>query len=38
LPPAKGELKIHPQKTFGLGLIFSAMLGQYRGRSALVLL
>ncbi|WP_309390123.1 MFS transporter [Chelatococcus sambhunathii] len=38
LPPARGELLIHPRKTFGFGLIFSSMLGQYRGRSALVLL
>lgn len=38
LAPAKGKLKIHPAKTFGFGLIFSSMLGQYRGRSALVLL
>ncbi|WP_020177829.1 MFS transporter [Methylopila sp. M107] len=38
LPPAEGELLIHPHKTFGFGLIFSSMLGQYRGRSALVLL
>ena len=38
LPPAVGKITIHPAKTFGLGLIFKAMLGQYRGRSALVLL
>ena len=38
LPPASGKIVIHPQKTFGLKPIFAAMLGQYRGRSALVLL
>jgi MFS family permease len=38
LPPASGVLTIHPQRTFGFGVIFSAMFGVYRGRSALVLL
>lgn len=38
LPAASGAMVIHPQKTFGLKPIFAAMLGQYRGRSALVLL
>jgi MFS family permease len=38
LSPATGLLKIEPRKTFGFGLIFYAMLGRYRGRSALVLL
>ncbi len=38
LAPARETLIIHPSKTFGFGLIFGAMLGQYRGRSALVLL
>lgn len=37
LPPAKGTLLIHPAKSFGLKPIFAAMLGPYRGRSALVL-
>ena len=30
-------LTIHPRKTFGFGLIFNAMLGKHRGRSALAL-
>lgn len=38
LAKAEGVLKIHPAKTFGFGVIFAAMLGQYRGRSALTLL
>jgi len=38
LPPTSGRIVIHPQKTFGLKPIFAAMLGPYRGRSALVLL
>ncbi|GLK69322.1 MFS transporter [Hansschlegelia plantiphila] len=38
LPRAEGRIRIHPQKTFGFGLIFSTMFGRYRGRSALVLL
>lgn len=38
LPPAAGELLIHPQRTFGFRPILGAMLGRYRGRSALVLL
>lgn len=37
LPKSEGTITIHPARTFGFGLIFSAMLGQYRGRSALVL-
>jgi MFS family permease len=37
LPPADGTLEIHPRKVFGLGLIFSAMLGKYRERSILAL-
>lgn len=37
LPKAEGKILIHPQKTFGFGLIFDAMLGAYRRRSALVL-
>ncbi|MFC7051726.1 MFS transporter [Hansschlegelia quercus] len=38
LAPATGLLKIEPRRSFGFGLIFHAMLGRYRGRSALVLL
>ena len=30
-------LKVHPRKVFGFGLVFSAMLGKYRGRSLLAL-
>jgi MFS family permease len=30
-------LVVHPRKSFGFGLIFRAMLGKYRGRSALAL-
>jgi MFS family permease len=37
LPPAKGTLKIRPQKVFGFGLIFRSMLGDNRGRSCLTL-
>jgi MFS family permease len=37
LPPADGRLTVHPRKTFGFGLIFRAMLGKYRARSALAL-
>ena len=38
LTQAEGNLTIHPRKSFGFGLIFSAMLGRrYRGRSALAL-
>ena len=35
LGPACGTLTIHPQTSFGFGLIFSAMLGAYRWRSVL---
>lgn len=38
LPAASGNIVIHPQKTFGLKPILAAMLTEYRGRSALVLL
>ena len=38
LPPAEGRLTIHPQRHFGLGVIFRAMFRQYRSRSLLVLL
>ncbi len=32
------RLQVHPRKSFGFGLILGAMLGEYRGRSALVLM
>ena len=35
IPPDK--LTIHPRKVFGFGMIFRAMLGQYRARAFLVL-
>ncbi len=35
LPPAEGTLTVHPRKTFGFGLVFSAMFGRYKGRSLL---
>ena len=38
LAPAEGRLTIHPQRHFGLGVIFRAMFHQYRARSLLVLL
>jgi MFS family permease len=37
LAQARGRLTVHPRKSFGFGLIFRAMLGKYRGRSALAL-
>jgi MFS family permease len=37
LQPVKDRLTVHPRKSFGLMLIFSAMLGKYRGRSLLAL-
>lgn len=37
LPPVADRLEVHPRKSFGLGLIFSAMLGKYRQRSILAL-
>ena len=37
LAPAEARLIVHPRKTFGFGLIFRAMLGKYRARSALAL-
>ncbi len=35
LPPATGRLKVHPRLTFGLGVIFKAMLGTHRDRAIL---
>jgi MFS family permease len=37
LPPSVGSLTVHPRKSFGLGIIFAAMLGNYRMRSLLAL-
>lgn len=37
LPKPDGWLEVHPRKSFGLTLIFSAMLGKYRERSILAL-
>jgi MFS family permease len=37
LAKATGSLTVHPRKTFGFGMIFTAMLGQYKGRSVLAL-
>lgn len=37
LQPPEGSLEIHPRKSFGFGLIFSAMFGRYRDRSVLAL-
>jgi MFS family permease len=37
LPKAKGQLSIHPRKSFGFSLIARAMLGKYRARSGLAL-
>jgi MFS family permease len=33
----EGQLKVHPQKSFGFGLIIRSMLGKYRARSSLAL-
>jgi MFS family permease len=37
LAPPETRLVVHPRKSFGFGLIFRAMLGKYRARSALAL-
>ncbi len=37
LEPTTRTLTIHPRKTFGFGIVFGAMLGKHRGRSALAL-
>ncbi len=37
LPAADSRLTIHPRRSFGLTLVFSAMLGKYRERSILAL-
>ena len=37
-PPApKESIEVHPKKVFGIGLILSSMIGQYRKRSILAL-
>jgi MFS family permease len=37
-PPAPNEsIEVHPKKVFGIGLILSSMIGQYRKRSILAL-
>jgi hypothetical protein len=35
--PSHGSITVHPRRSFGLGLIMSAMLGSYRSRSLLAL-
>src|SRR6201996_2811569 len=37
LPKPTERLEVHPRKSFGLGMIFSAMVGKYRMRSVLAL-
>src|SRR5262249_6231051 len=37
LAPVHARLTLHPRRTFGFALIFRAMLGKYRARSALAL-
>ena len=37
LQPTQQTLAVHPRKVFGLGMIFSSMLGKYRQRSILAL-
>ena len=37
LAPPLGSITVHPRRSFGLGLIMSAMLGSYRSRSLLAL-
>jgi MFS family permease len=37
LAPPLGSITVHPRRSFGLGLIVSAMLGRYRSRSILAL-
>jgi MFS family permease len=38
LPTPESSIEVHPQRSFGLGMIFSAMLGRYRERSILALM
>jgi MFS family permease len=37
LSPTRDYLEVHPRKTFGLGMVLSAMLNKYRERSLLAL-
>jgi MFS family permease len=37
LEPPRGQLEVHPRRSFGLALIVRAMLGKYRARSVLAL-
>ena len=37
LAPVDKRMTVHPRQSFGFGLIFSAVLGQYRARSILAL-
>jgi MFS family permease len=37
LPEARGQLEVHPRKSFGFALIVHAMLHEYRSRSLLAL-
>jgi MFS family permease len=37
LAPPLGSITVHPRRSFGLGLIVTAMLGSYRSRSLLAL-
>ena len=37
LSPVSESLTVHPKKSFGLGIVFASMLGQYRMRSVLAL-
>ncbi len=37
LAPAEGRLEVHPRRSFGLRVVFGAMFGKYRGRSAVAL-
>src|SRR6202048_1412374 len=36
-PTPKESIEVHPKKVFGIGLILSSMVGQYRKRSILAL-
>jgi MFS family permease len=37
LAPVNESITVHPRKSFGLGIIFASMLGEYRSRSVLAL-
>jgi hypothetical protein len=36
-PVPKENIEVHPKRVFGIGLILSSMVGQYRKRSILAL-